>query len=84
MRVRHWPSDAQYNRTDIRGSRSTVDEAVADALKLVAERDAADPSWFVKRTERLLDAPPIARTEKPNVNEVQSRAGIEQEPHPLS
>jgi hypothetical protein len=61
-RVQHWLSDAPYNRHDLRGSRSTVDAAVASALKLVADLDAADPDWFVRRTERLFDAPPSALT----------------------
>jgi hypothetical protein len=56
--VRHWLSDEPWNRHDLRGSRATVDEAVANALKLVAERDAAQPDWFTRRTEHLLNAPP--------------------------
>jgi hypothetical protein len=57
-RVRHWLSRAPYNLHDIRGSKETVANAVADVYRLVAERDAAEPSWFVRRAERLLDAPP--------------------------
>jgi hypothetical protein len=56
--VRHWLSDEPWNRSDVRGSRATVDAAVADALRLVAERDAADPSWFVRRAEKPLDTQP--------------------------
>ena len=56
--VRHWLSDEPWNRHDIRGSRATVDAAVASALKLVADLDAADPDWFARRAEQLLDAPP--------------------------
>jgi len=84
MCVRHWLSDAPYNRHDFHGNRSTVDEAVAGALKLVAEKEAADPHWFVKRAEAAYDAPPIVRTEKPNVSlKLTSRAVIEPEQHPL-
>lgn len=60
QRVKHWLSDAPWNRHDIRGSRATVDSAVVSALKLVADLDAADPAWFVRRTEKLFDAPPTA------------------------
>jgi hypothetical protein len=58
QRVKHWMSDAPWNRHDVRGSRTTVDSAVAKAPKLVADLDAADPDWFVRRTEKLLNAPP--------------------------
>jgi hypothetical protein len=56
--VRHWLSDEPWNRWDARGSRVTVDAAVGDALRLVAERDVAEPNWFVRRAEKILDAPP--------------------------
>jgi hypothetical protein len=73
-RVKHWLSDAPYNRHNLRGNRITVDEAVADALKLVAERDAAEPDWFVRRAERLLDAPPtVAKPEPQPIAEGPSR-----------
>jgi len=57
QRVRHWLSRAPYNLHDIRGNKETVANAVNDALRLVAERDAAEPGWFVRRAEKLLDAP---------------------------
>src|SRR5438132_7734394 len=51
-RVRHWLSDAPYNRVDVRSSRVSVDSAVADIYRLVAERDTAEPGWFVRLTEK--------------------------------
>src|SRR5258708_22025851 len=84
MCVRHWLSDEPWNRWDLRGSRVTVDAAVGGALKLVAEKDAADPQWFAGRAEAAYDAPQIARTEKPTVTEVPSRAVIEPKPEPHS
>jgi hypothetical protein len=56
--ARHWLSRAPYNLHDIRGSKETVANAVADVYRLVAERDAAELGWFVRRAERLFDAPP--------------------------
>jgi hypothetical protein len=53
--ARHWLSRAPY---DIRGNKEMLANAVADVYRLVAERDAAEPGWFVRRAERLLDAPP--------------------------
>ena len=49
---------ALNNLHDIRGNTETVANAIADVCRRVAERDASEPSWFVRRAERLLDAPP--------------------------
>jgi len=49
--VRHWLSDEPWNRHDVRGSRLTVDAAVANAFRLVAEQEAMEPGWFVRRAE---------------------------------
>jgi hypothetical protein len=59
QRVRHWLSDAKYNHHDIRGNRTSVDEAATDALKLVAEKDAAEPGWYFRRVEMAYDSPPV-------------------------
>jgi hypothetical protein len=56
--IRHWLSDEPWNRHDVRGSRLTVDAAVANAFRLVAEQEATEPGWFVRRAETLFDAPP--------------------------
>jgi len=37
----------------------TVSDAVNDVYRLLAERDSADPGWFVRRAEKLLDAPAL-------------------------
>jgi hypothetical protein len=48
IRIRHWLSDSPHNRSDVQGNRHTVDNAVADILRQVAEKDAADPECFIK------------------------------------
>jgi hypothetical protein len=52
-RLKHWLSGNRrnYNGADIRGSFVTVEAAVKDALRLVAEKDAEQPGWFVRLTE---------------------------------
>jgi hypothetical protein len=52
-RLKHWLSGNRrhYNGADIRGSKVTVETAVKDALRLVAEKDAEQPGWFVRLTE---------------------------------
>lgn len=82
-RVKHWLSDAPYNRHDLRGSRATVDAAVADALRVVAERDSEDPKWFTKRAERLLDSPPTGKGQNSTVDAA-APPKAEPERHPLA
>jgi hypothetical protein len=54
--VRGWLAKQPYNRADIRGNVETVAKAVEDAYSLLAERDAAEGEWFVRRAEELFDA----------------------------
>jgi hypothetical protein len=82
-RVQHWLSDAPYNRHDLRGNRTTVDAAVSNALKLVADLDSADPSWFVSRAEKLLDVP-YAPTKPTVVHESPSAERVKTSPVPSS
>jgi hypothetical protein len=53
--VQGWLEKRLYNRHDIRGSVATVANAVTDVYRLLAERDAEDPIWFVRRAEKLFD-----------------------------
>jgi len=54
-----WLARQPYNRHDVRGNTETVSNAVADVYRLLAERDTADPSWFVRRAKKLLEAPAL-------------------------
>lgn len=56
-KVQGWLEKRPYNGHDIRGNVETVAAAVADVFRLLAEKDAAEPDWFVKRAEKLFDAP---------------------------
>jgi hypothetical protein len=53
--ARCWLKREPYNRADIHGNVETVANAVADVYRLLAERDAEDPIWFVRRAEKLFD-----------------------------
>jgi hypothetical protein len=52
-----WLSRQSYNRSDVHGSTETVAAAVDDVYRLLAERDAADAGWFVRRWEKDNPAP---------------------------
>jgi hypothetical protein len=54
-KVQGWLEKRPYNRADIHGNVETVANAVADVYRLLAERDAEDPIWFVRRAEKLFD-----------------------------
>jgi hypothetical protein len=70
-KVQGWLAKEPYNRHDVRGNTDTVADAVADVYRLVTERDAADPGWFVRRTMKLLDEPtapaPTAQQTQPQM-----------------
>lgn len=63
--VQGWLEKRPYNRADLRGNVETVANAVGDVYRLLAERDAEDPIWFVRRAERLFDSTDVAVTQKP-------------------
>src|SRR5437762_1085067 len=71
-RVRHWLSDAPYNRHDVRSNRETVDAAVADVYRLVAMRDEAQPGWYVRLAEKRWDAPALAQIKTQRAPEPQT------------
>jgi hypothetical protein len=54
--ARNWLNRAPHNRADIRGDVETVANAVADVYRLLAERDAAEPDWYLRRAGKLFDA----------------------------
>jgi hypothetical protein len=64
--VSGWLARQPYNRHDVRGNTETVANAVNDVYRLLAERDTADPGWFVRRAEKLFDSPvlPPVKTER--------------------
>ncbi|HWY53011.1 MAG TPA: hypothetical protein VNZ03_01005 [Terriglobales bacterium] len=64
-KVQGWLEKRPYNRHDIRGSVETVAAAVDDAFRLLAEKDAAKPDWFVRRAEKLFDAEGLEPTRTP-------------------
>jgi hypothetical protein len=53
--VKGWLEKRPYNRADLHGDVESVANAVADVYRLLAERDAEDPIWFVRRAEKLFD-----------------------------
>jgi len=82
--VQHWLSDALYNRHDLRGNRTTVDAALSNALKLVGDLDSADPNWYVRRAEKLLNTQP-ALTKPPAAHEaLQTAERVRTTPIPSS
>jgi hypothetical protein len=52
-RVKHWlgPDSAKYNAVPLRGTRSDVLLAVADAYRILAVKDRDEPNWYVKLAE---------------------------------
>jgi hypothetical protein len=63
-KVHGWLKREPYNRADVHGNVATVANAVDDAYRLLAERDAEDPLWFVRRAEKLFDGGDVAMTQR--------------------
>jgi len=64
--VKGWLARQPYNRSDVRGDVQTVSDAVDDLYRLLSERDIAEPGWFVRRAEKLLNSQavlPVKKTE---------------------
>ena len=61
--VAGWLRREPYNRWDLRGQ--PVVTVVDDVFRLLAARDAAEPGWFVRRAERLFDAPEVPAKPEP-------------------
>jgi hypothetical protein len=51
--VPHWlsPNRKRFNGHDLRGSKASVEAAVQDALRMVDEKDLAEPGRYVKVAE---------------------------------
>jgi|HubBroStandDraft_2_1064218.scaffolds.fasta_scaffold27805_1 hypothetical protein len=84
--VRGWLTKQSYNKSDIRGNVETVAKEVEDAYRLLAERDAAEPDWYVRRAEKFFDATaPMAKPELPVVSDTEPEAKPpEKKPEPAS
>jgi hypothetical protein len=65
--IRGWLKREPFNRHDLRGQVETVANAVADVYRLLAERDAAEPDWFVRRAEKLFNAAGLDPAKPPAV-----------------
>jgi len=58
--VKSWLERRPWNSHDLRGNVETVANAVADVFRLLAEKDAAEPGWFVRRAKEAFDATQLA------------------------
>jgi hypothetical protein len=65
--IRDWLERQPYNRADLHGSAETVSDAVDDAYRLLDEREANDPAWYIRRMEQCFDNPEPAVKPEPQL-----------------